>query len=185
MTESRIARRYGHALFELAHAAGDEQSVWDDLVTLRTALEKDRRFLALLAAPQVPDEDKRQLAQSVLTNVSQAILRNFVLFLIEKRRADYLLDIIADYSTRLDELQGVVEARITSAVPLADSELKTIIARLERMSGKTVRHRLEVDPGILGGVVVIIGGEIIDHSVRHDLTRLRDSLRAIKVHQAA
>jgi F-type H+-transporting ATPase subunit delta len=185
MTESKIARRYGHALFNLAHAQKVEQSVWDDLVTLRQALEKDPRFLGLLAAPQIPDEDKRTLTRSVLTGVAQPILRNFVLFLIDRRRSDYLLDIIADYGLRLDELQGVVAARITSAVPLTDDELKTIIVRLERISGKTVRHTLEVDPAILGGVIVIIGGEIIDHSVRHDLMRLRDSLRAIKVHQAA
>jgi len=185
MTESRVAKRYGHALFELAHAQKVEQSVWDDLVALRQVLEKDSRFLDLLAAPQIPDEDKHKLAQNVLAGVSQAILRNFLLFLIDKRRAAYLLDIIADYGVRLDELQGVAEARITSAVPLTDDELKSIVARLERLSGKTVRHRLDVDPAILGGVIVIIGGEIIDHSVRHDLMRLRDSLRAIKVHQAA
>lgn len=185
MTESKISRRYGHALFNLAHAHSVEQSVWDDLVTLRHALGKDRRFLDLLAAPQIPDEDKHALVKNVLASVAQPMLRNFVLFLIDRRRADYLLDIIADYGQRLDELQGIAEARITSAVPLMDDELKTIIVRLERISGKTVRHHCEVDPAILGGVIVIIGGEIIDHSVRHDLMRLRDSLRAIKVHEAA
>ena len=185
MTESRVAKRYGHALFDLAHAHKVEQSVWDDLVSLREALEKDRRFLDLLAAPQIPDEDKHNLAQAVLAGVSQAILRHFVSFLIDKRRAAYLLDIIADYGRRLDELQGIAEARITSAVPLTGDELQAIIARLEKLSGKTVRHRLVVDPAILGGVIVIIGGEIIDHSVQHDLMRLRDSLRAIKVHEAA
>jgi len=185
MTESKVARRYGHALFELAHAHKVEQSVWDDLVALRQVLDKDHRFLDLLAAPQIPDEDKHALAGNVLSGVAQPMLRNFVLFLIDRRRADYLLDIIADYGTRLDELQGVAEARITSAVPLTSEELTAIIKHLERMSGKSVRHHLEVDPAILGGVIVIIGGEIIDHSVRHDLMRLRDSLRAIKVHEAA
>jgi F-type H+-transporting ATPase subunit delta len=185
MIESRVARRYGHALFELACRAGVEQAVWDELVSLREVLRKDSRFLDLLAAPQIPDEDKRALAKAVLRGTSQQIITNVVLFLIDKRRAAYLLDIIEDYGKRLDERQGVVEAEITSAVPLTDDELGEIIARLERMSGKKVRHRLEVDPEILGGVIVIIGGEIIDHSVRHDLIRLRDTLRAVKVHEAA
>jgi F-type H+-transporting ATPase subunit delta len=70
-------------------------------------------------------------------------------------------------------------------VTLNDDEVSRIVQKLERLSGKKVRHRVQVDPEILGGVFVIIGGEIIDQSVRHDLSRLRDSLSALKVHQAA
>jgi F-type H+-transporting ATPase subunit delta len=185
MIESRIAARYGHALFELACRDGSEQAVADELASLKSVLDKDRRFLDLLAAPQIPDEDKVELAKTVLKATSQHVIVNFMLFLIEKRRAGHLLDIIDDYGRRLDERKGIVEAKITSAITLTDDELKKIISCLERRSGKQVRYRLDVDPEILGGVIVIMGGEIIDHSVRHDLIRLRDTLRAVKVHEAA
>jgi F-type H+-transporting ATPase subunit delta len=185
MIESRIAARYGHALFELACRDGIEQAVSDELAALKAVLEKDRRFLNLLAAPQIPDEDKVELAKTVLKDTSQPVIVNFMLFLIEKRRAGHLIEIIEDYGRRLDERKGIVEAEITSAVKLTDDELNKIITCLERRSGKQVRYRLDIDPEILGGVIVIMGGEIIDHSVRHDLTRLRDTLRAVKVHEAA
>ncbi|MBI5869290.1 MAG: F0F1 ATP synthase subunit delta [candidate division Zixibacteria bacterium] len=185
MTGTRIAGKYATAIFGLARKAQAEPTVWADLVVLRDVLAKEPRFLEFLAAPQVPDEDKLTLVRTVLKDVSQPMVRDFVLFLVDKARADHLPEIIRLFGQMWDEAQGIVEATITSAVPLNDQERDRIVARLERISGKKVRHKLEVDPDILGGVVVLIGGEIIDHSVRHDLARLRDQLRSIKVHEAA
>ncbi|GAB4325440.1 MAG: F0F1 ATP synthase subunit delta [Candidatus Zixiibacteriota bacterium] len=185
MIDTRVAKKYGHALFELARRDDQILPVWEELSVLRDALQKDPRFLEVMAAPQIPDEDKDKLARAVLKNVDSAIVRNFVLFLIERRRTDYLLDIIHNYSVLLDDHIGVVEARITSAVPLTEHELRDIVDRLERMTRKTIRHKTVVDPDILGGVVVIVGNEIIDHSVRYDLSRLRDRLMTLKVHIAA
>jgi len=185
MTDTRVSRKYGHALFEIARRNDAIVPIWEELAALRTALEQDTRFLAVMAAPQIPDEDKRQLANAVLKAVSHPVVRHFVLFLIDKRRTDYLLDIIRDYSIQLDEHLGVLEATITSAIPLTETELNEIIGRLEKMTSKTIRHKTLVDPEILGGVVVMLGNEIIDHSVRHDLMRLRDHLLTVKVHLAA
>lgn len=185
MIDTRVAKKYGHALFELARRDDQILPIWEELSALRDGLQRDPRFLEIMAAPQISDEDKDRLARAVLKSVDSAVVRNFVLFLIDKRRTDYLLDIIHDYSVLLDDHLGVVEAKITSAVPLTEQELKDIIARLERMTTKTIRHKTVVDPDILGGVVVIVGNEIIDHSVRHDLSRLRDQLMTLKVHLAA
>lgn len=185
MIGTRIAKKYATALFGLARKSASEPAIWADLVVMRDALAKEPRFLEFLAAPQIPDDEKRSLVRTVLKSVSQNIVRDFVLFLVDKSRADHLPEIIRIFGEMWDEAQGIVEATITSAVPLEPAERDRIITRLERISGKTVRHQLEIDPEILGGVVVMIGGEIIDHSVRHDLLRLRDQLRTIKVHEAA
>jgi len=185
MTGTRIAGKYATALFGLARKLGIEQDVWNDLVVLRDALIAQPRFLGFLAAPQVPDEDKLNLVRIVLKDVSQRIVRDFVLFLVDKVRTDHLLEIIRVFGQMWDEAQGIVEATITSAVPLTDQERDRIVSRLVRISGKKVRYSLDVAPEILGGVVIYIGGEIIDHSVHHDLAKLRNQLRAIKVHEAA
>ena len=185
MVGTRIARKYATALFGLARKAAAEQPIWEDLVVLRDALAREPRFLEFLAAPQVPDDEKRSVVRAVVKSVSQNVVRDFVLFLVDKARADHLPEIIRSFGQMWDQAQGIVEATITSAVLLEPAERDRIITRLERISGKTVRHRLEIDPDILGGVVIMIGGEIIDHSVRHDLLRLRDQLRTIKVHEAA
>jgi F-type H+-transporting ATPase subunit delta len=182
--ESRIAKKYATALFRLAHERKIEETVWSDLSALAEVFRVDRRLLKVIAAPQIPDEDKHQLVRAVLSGAHEAVL-NFMLFVIDKGRTEHIPRMIEIYGQLLDEERGIVEAEITSAVTLNEAEIGRIVQRLERLSGKKVRHRIQVDAEILGGVVVIIGGEIIDHSVRHDLYRLRDSLQALKVHEAA
>lgn len=182
--EPRVAKKYATALFLLARDRKIEETVWADLSALAEVLQKDRRLLKVIAAPQIPDEDKHKLVRAVLAGAHETVL-HFVLFVIDKGRTDNIPRMIEIYGQLLDLARGVVEAEITSAVPLNDGEIARIVERLERISGKKIRHRVQVDPEILGGVVVIIGGEIIDHSVRHDLSRLRDSLQALKVHRAA
>ena len=182
--ESRVAKKYATALFLLARERKIEDTLWADLSALGQVFKADRSLLKVIAAPQISDEDKHKLVRTVLTGAHEAVL-NFMLFVIDKGRTEHIPRIIEMYGQLLDELRGVVEAEITSAVPLKEDEVSRIAQRLERVSGKQVRHRLKVDPEILGGVIVIIGGEIIDQSVRHDLSRLRDSLSALKVHQAA
>jgi|CXWL01.1.fsa_nt_gi F-type H+-transporting ATPase subunit delta len=184
MIESRIARKYATALFLLSRSQKQEDAVWSDLAALGEVLSADQRLLDVLAAPQISDEDKHTLVRAVLTGAHEMVVR-FVFFAIDKRRSEHLPRMIEVFGQLLDEARGVVEASITSAVPLSDSETSAILARLTKLTGKTVRHRLAVDERILGGVVVIVGGEIIDHSVRHDLSRLRDTLSAVKVHLAA
>lgn len=182
--EVRIARKYARALFALATRNRVEEAVWADLSALAEVLRADRRLLKVLAAPQIPDEDKRTLVRAVMAGAHESVL-HFLLFVIDKGRTEHIPRIIDLYGAMLDESRGILEAEITSAVPLRDDEIRRIVARLEATTGKTIRHRDKVDPAILGGVVIIVGGEIIDHSVRHDLLRLRETLRALKVHQAA
>ena len=182
--ESRVAKKYATALFLLARERKLEDTVWVDLSALGEVFKADRRLLKVIAAPQIPDEDKHKLVRTVLAGASEAVL-HFMLFVIDKGRTEHIPRIIEMYGQLLDEARGVVEADITSAVTLDDDEVSRIVQKLEKLSGKKVRHSVQVDPEILGGVIVIIGGEIIDQSVRHDLSRLRDSLSALKVHQAA
>jgi len=182
--ESRVAKKYANALFLLARERKIEDVLWADLSALGQVFKADRSLLKVIAAPQIPDEDKHKLVRTVLAGAHEAVL-NFMLFAIDKGRTEHIPRIIEMYGQLLDEARGVVEAEITTAVALKDDEVTRIVQKLEKVSGKKVRHRVQVDPEILGGVIVIIGGEIIDQSVRHDLSRLRDSLSALKVHQAA
>jgi F-type H+-transporting ATPase subunit delta len=181
--EPRVAKKYATALFTLSQQRGITDIVWADLTVLAGVIKEDKRLLKVLAAPQISDESKHELVRNVLVGAHE-VVTHFVLFIIDKGRTDNLVRIVEIYGHLLDEARGIVVADITSAIPLAEPEVKRIVARLETLSGKKVRHHLHVDPEILGGVIIVIGGEIIDYSVRHDLSRLRDALYALKVHEA-
>jgi F-type H+-transporting ATPase subunit delta len=185
MAENKVAKKYATALFRVACQTGIESVVWEDLAAINEALQKERRFLSFLASPQLSLEEKKGLVRALVGDKGQVAVRSFLLFLIDKGRTGLLERMIEIYRELLDAHEGVLDTLITSAVPLTPEEEKSLVQKLETMSGQRLRYRLEVDAEILGGVIVIMGGQIIDHSVRHDLSRLRDALRALKVHDAA
>jgi F-type H+-transporting ATPase subunit delta len=88
--------------------------------------------------------------------------------------------IVGEFERLVEDHRGVVRARVTSALPLKDAELSTLVGSLESGLKKKVRVVSNVDPGILGGLVVRVGDRIADKSVRSMLAQLRDQLLAAR-----
>ena len=108
-------------------------------------------------------------------HVSRPVL-NLVVLLLRRGRIE-LLPRVAQEFARLDDLRNrVIHAHATSAAPLGPDELRALTARLEQLSGGRVELATDVDPSILGGVVVRLGDRLIDGSVRGRLERLRSKL---------
>ena len=112
--EPRVAKKYATALFLLARERKIEEQVWADISVLGDVLKTDRRLLKVIAAPQIPDENKHELVRAVLAGAHEAVL-NFILFVIDKGRTENIPRMIDIYGQLLDEARGIVEAEITSA----------------------------------------------------------------------
>jgi F-type H+-transporting ATPase subunit delta len=109
------------------------------------------------------------------SQVSRPVL-NLIVLLLRRGRIE-LLPRVAQEFARLDDLdKQVIHATATSAAPMGPDEVRALTARLEQLSGGRVELTTEVDPGILGGVVVRLGDRLIDGSVRGRLERLRSKL---------
>jgi F-type H+-transporting ATPase subunit delta len=96
--------------------------------------------------------------------------------LVKRGRIEQLPRVAAEFARRDDERNGLIHATATSAAPLGAEEVRAIAARLEQLTGARVALETNVDPDILGGVVVRIGDRLIDGSVRGRLERLRNQL---------
>jgi F-type H+-transporting ATPase subunit delta len=96
--------------------------------------------------------------------------------LLNKKRLFELRTIVEEFQGLVEDHRGILRARVTSAVPLADRELDGLVAALEKGMAKKIRVVSNVDPGILGGLVVRVGDRIADQSVRAQLNRLREQL---------
>jgi len=103
---------------------------------------------------------------------------NLVRLLDQRGRLTLLPAIAAELTRLLDAMRGVVAATVTSAAPLEKDEIAEIAARLESMTGQTVKLDTAVDPSLIGGLTVRVGDRMIDASVRGRLERLRDQLVA-------
>jgi F-type H+-transporting ATPase subunit delta len=85
-------------------------------------------------------------------------------------------DMISSFEQLLNERLGIVDARITSAKPLADADKEQLDRALRARTGKQVRMSFSLDPNLIGGVLAQVGSTIYDGSVRGQLERLRSEL---------
>lgn len=183
MIDKGVARRYAHALFGAAQNANALGAVLADMEAIESVLQADARLLRFLESPRELDEAKRSLVARVFGGRAHELCVRLILLLLKKKRIAHLPDVIDAYRKLVEEHQGVTEARVVTAVSL-EAELREALRReLERVFDKKVRVQQVVDPRIVGGLVVMIEGKIIDRSVRHELDRLREDLLSVQVHQ--
>jgi F-type H+-transporting ATPase subunit delta len=180
MTERALARKYATALFDVAESRGEQDRVAEDLESLEALFEEDPTMRNFLEAPQVLDEHKASLVRTALEGRVSKSLLHFVLLLLEKDRIEYLMAIGEEYARMLDASRGILKTRVVTALPLEDGESKRLRQRLEKKTGKTIELVPEVDPAVIGGVIVFLEDKILDGSIRFQLQVLREELLAAR-----
>ncbi|HEY7131188.1 MAG TPA: ATP synthase F1 subunit delta [Candidatus Limnocylindrales bacterium] len=168
-------RRYAEAAFQIATADGSIEAWRRDLdLAARTAGE-DPELMDVLANPALPLLQREDVVSKVFDGLTPKV-RNLVLLLVRRGRIEQLPRVAAEFGRLDDERQGITHAAATSALPLTDTEIRALTARLEQMTGGRVALETDVDESLLGGIVVRVGSRLIDGSVRGRLERLRNQL---------
>jgi F-type H+-transporting ATPase subunit delta len=181
MLTSQLALRYAEALYELAAEKQALVEVGEDLRVVEETLDGFPQLAALLYHPQVPQTAKKDTIAKVFGPQVADYVRNFLLLIIDKRRESALLAIIKEYRILANTAQNIIEAEVTTAMPLAEGELAALSAKLGGITGKNVKIKAEIDKRILGGIIVKIGDKLIDGSVTHQLKKLQASLLKTEV----
>ena len=179
--DTGIARRYAQALFLAAGKKDAVDRVWDDL---QGVLAVDRaagdRFRHFLENPQVTTEHKFAVLEATYRPVVHGLVVEFFRLLLAKKRLFELKTIVEEFERLVEDHRGVLRARVTTALPLHDKELNALVTALEAGLRKKVRIVSNVDPQILGGVVLRVGDRIADTSVKKQLADLREQLLAAR-----
>ena len=181
MLTSQLALRYAQALYELAAEQQALDSVEQQLVLVADTLSESGELGTLLYHPQVPVEAKKETIVQVFGEQLSTQVRNFLLLLIDKRRETALPAIIKEYRALANAARNITEAEVTTAMPLAEAELRALTAKLSAVTGKNVVLRTNIDQRIIGGVIVKIGDKLIDGSVVRQLKTLRTALLKTEV----
>lgn len=173
-----LAGRYASALFELAVDENQVTAVEGDLEKLRAAIAESQDLGALLKDPEI----SRKQAGAAITAVAEMmhlapLTKNFLGVLAKNRRLASLPDMIRAFNVIAAAQRGEVTAEVTSAHPLDDTQISELTQKLTAREGRDVKVRTEVDPSILGGLIVKIGSRQIDGSIR---TRLNSLAQAMK-----
>jgi F-type H+-transporting ATPase subunit delta len=182
MRETRVAHRYAHALFLVAKSRDNIDIIASELFQLRSFVEKDKRFIAFLEAPQILTDHKIALMKSLFTARLSPPLLWFLFLLIEKHRIEFLAEIAREFEKFVEDHKGLIKARVTTAVNIDDDFKSRLKAKLETMTGKKIEIIHRIDRDIIGGVIVQLNFKVIDNSIRHKLEVLRHDLLLIKVY---
>ena len=176
--KASLPGRYASALFELASEAGNVTAVESDLEKLAAALGESGELRALIRNPEV----SRKALGRVFAGLGEqfelaALTRNFLGVLAENRRVAQLPAVIRAFQAIAAAQRGEVTADVATAHPLTADQLGALEQKLRAREGRTVKVKTSVDPELLGGIVVTIGSQRVDNSIR---TRLNSLAQAMK-----
>jgi F-type H+-transporting ATPase subunit delta len=149
--------------------------VREELADFVQSVDEVPELNALLRNPQLHAEAKMSVLGELIGDADE-VFRNFLRLLTEKGRVGEIETIAREFERLCAEEEGVLNVELTTAVELSEEEAKTIVRQIEEASGHTVEASRNVDPDLVGGIVLQVGSVRLDASVRGRLERLREQL---------
>lgn len=174
-----VTNRYARALADVVISQGSAEAVKSELFAFAQAVDESADLRNFLANPAVARPQKQAVIEKLMARMGGSkTLRNFLLVLVDNRRAALLREISEAFEAELCARLGVAKAEVTSAHDLNDEERTELVRTLERMTGKRVEASFSLDPELIAGAQVRIGSTVYDGSVREQLNRMRSRLAA-------
>ena len=167
-----IARVYARALFDAALEQEDLDAVREQLATFADAVDGSRDLQVFLFSPYFSTEEKKEGLRGAIDGASEAFL-NFLDLLVENHRMPAIFRIRRRFDELWEEENQLLPVQVTSAVELDESIVREIGDTIGEQTGRRVDLSSQVDPDILGGIVVRVGNSILDASIRNRLEQLR------------
>jgi F-type H+-transporting ATPase subunit delta len=167
-----IAAVYARSLFEVAKEHDKLDEVRDQLGAFTDALSENRDLQVFFFSPYFSTAEKEEGLDRVVSGADPAVL-NFLKLLIEKHRMPVLFRIRANFDSLWEDENKLLPVHVTSAIELDQVIVKQLGDRIAEQTDRTVELSAEVDPDILGGIVVQVGNSVLDASVRNRLEQLR------------
>ena len=176
--QASLSGRYALALFELANEQKKLEAVGRDLAAVAQALAESDEFKALTTSPLVGrDEAVKAVEATARAMQLDTITGNFLGVLAKNRRLGQLPGVIRAFNTLSARHRGELTAEIVSAHTLDDDQVEALKQKLRTRMGRDINVDLRVDPAILGGLVVKIGSQMIDGSIRTKLNTLAQAMK--------
>jgi len=173
---SVVHRTYARSLYEAAREAGQVAHVRQDLGDFVEATRQVPELDDLLRNPQL-DRRAKIAAVEAVAGESDALVLNFLRLLVEKGRAGDVEQVAEEFERMAAAEEGELSVELTTAYELSDEEARAIIGQIEQRSGRRVEATRDVDPELIGGMVLRVGSRRVDASVRGRLEQLGRELR--------
>jgi F-type H+-transporting ATPase subunit delta len=178
---SGVAERYALALFSLAQEQNVTDAVAEALNNFGDLIAQNADLKRFVGSPVFSAEDQLKAVSAVLAHFGfGGITANFIKLVATKRRLFVLPEMIRAFGALNDKAKGVTKAQITVAEPLSPDHSAALEEALRQVSGgRTVKVDVNVDPSIIGGIVVKLGSRMVDASLKTKLNSLRTRMKEV------
>jgi ATP synthase F1 delta subunit len=167
-----IAQVYSRSLFEVAQENDELDEIHEQLGEFTDALDGNRELQVFFFSPYFSSEEKKDGVHKVVVDGNEHLV-NFLELVAERHRMPALFRIRREFDALWRAENKLLEVRITSAVELDEDLVKSIGTRIEDQTGQSIEVDANVDPDVIGGLVLRVGNLVLDASVRGRLDRLR------------
>lgn len=179
MQPSIVARNYAETLLTLAERNGGLPVAEEYLAALEEVaalMEREPRIRSFVLTPRVDGETRKRALRAALGGRVPELFLRFLLVVVDKRRQSLIPQIAVAFRETVDRLMGRVRVDVTVAQLPDAAEQALIRGTLERKLGIAVLPRFTVDPELIGGVVVRLGDQVMDGSVRRGMQEMRRNM---------
>ncbi len=170
---AQVVEPYASALMSLARSQDLAEQFGENVRSLINLLQSSEQLRDFFANPFVKAEDKKAVLGQIVGESIHPYMRNFLMLLVDRRRILLLEPICQQYLALLRELNQTVLAEVSSAVELTETQQQAV---REKVMAMTNAHQVEldskIDPELIGGVIIKVGSQVIDASLRGQLRRL-------------
>jgi F-type H+-transporting ATPase subunit delta len=174
MINKKVARKYNIALYLTALEQKSVENVKKDIIDIKKSIEGSKELTNFILTPVISAEKKTAVFKALFEGKVNVLTLRYLEFLCEKNRIDLLKDIADDFLTLVNEKQGLVLAKVKTAIDITDSEKKALIDKLKQYTGKDIKAAFTVDPAIKGGFIANVDDKIIDASIIRQLELLKE-----------
>lgn len=176
-----VAKTYAKALFEVATESNQLDKFAEELKFVLETFQHHPMFYELYKTPQISNDEKKGIISEVFEKTLSAEVMNFLKILLDKRRTGNFEEIAKEYQRLANDYNNIVEGVAVTAISLKKEDQDKIESKLSNITGKKIKLKNEVDPSIIGGILVRIGDKVIDGTVQSRLGELQEDLAQIIV----
>ncbi|MGN0621938.1 MAG: ATP synthase F1 subunit delta [Porcipelethomonas sp.] len=171
-----VGKLYAEALFELSLEAGDPEPVYTELNEYNSLFSENPDFVKLLFSPVIEISEKLDIIDRIFGG-KKSLVRDFICLVTEKNRITYIDKITSEFNKCYNRHMNIAEMTVVSGIPLKPELREKLKSKLEEKSGKKVDLKVEVDPSIIGGMILRYGNSQIDNSIKGRLEAVAEQLK--------
>lgn len=176
---SQVAIRYAEALFQLAEEENNTLEIYSEISEMSNLIKTNTSLYDVLRSPFISRDEKRNVANEIFAGKVSKNSKNFLMVLIDNNRTTEFESVVLAYKDMLNDKQNVSEGKVITAIPLTNEQISELEEKLSARYNKSIKLVNEISEDIIGGVLVKIGNEEIDGTVKSRLGNLKEVLSQV------